>query len=68
MAEAWDFEVILDPQCPPGMAYIVPKGMAVRTETYGFGCPIVPPGYQPRATVTISVPTDGTGDDLGWVR
>lgn len=56
MADEWDFEVIEDPQCPPGMAYIVPKGMAVPTETYGYGCPIVPPGYQPRATITISVP------------
>lgn len=71
MADEWNFEVIREPQCPPGMAYIVPKGMAVPTETYGFGRPIVPPGYQPRATITISVPTDDTEptqNDLGWVR
>lgn len=42
MADEWNFEVIREPQCPPGMAYIVPKGMAVPTQTYGCGCPIVP--------------------------
>jgi hypothetical protein len=71
MADEWNFEVIVDPQCPPDVAYIVPRGTAVPTQTYGCGCPIAPPGYQPRATITISVPTDETGptrNDLGWVR
>ena len=70
MADEWEFEVILDPQCPPGMAYIVPKGLAVPTQTYGCECPVVPPG-RPRATITISVPTDETDptrNDLGWGR
>jgi hypothetical protein len=52
---AWEdlpLEVVIDLHVPPGMAYVVPRGL----EGQLFDCPTDPqdPDYQPTATVTIT--------------
>lgn len=56
MADEWTFDVIVDPCVPPGKVYIVPQGLAVPVETFCRCGRLPEPDYQPRATVTISLP------------
>lgn len=49
----WTFDVIVDPHCPSGKAYVVPQGIA--PHLLGCDCPMDLPD-QPKCTVTISLP------------